>query len=99
MKVAILGGKRFRSRLSPSRPGHVVEAFGPFRFELALPITDGAMALEVRRGWLLGLPMPRALLPVSQSREYVADGRFRFDVTLRAPLGLGLVVRYRGWLA
>jgi predicted DCC family thiol-disulfide oxidoreductase YuxK len=43
--------------------------------------------------------MPRALLPVSETREYEEDGQFHFDVALKAPLGMGLMVRYKGRLA
>ncbi|MGR3707824.1 MAG: DUF4166 domain-containing protein, partial [Alterinioella nitratireducens] len=44
------------------------------------------------------IPMPRWLLPVSEAREHVRDGRFHFDVSLRAPITGALIVRYRGWL-
>lgn len=92
-------GRRFRSHLSPAgAAGRVFERFGPVRFELDLPVRDGEMHLPVLRGWCLGLPIPRTLLPISDSREYAEDGIFHFDVGLVAPLGLGLVVRYRGWL-
>ena len=53
----------------------------------------------MRRGWLFGLPLPRWLLPRSEAREYVEDDRFHFDVAIDAPLGIGRLVRYRGWLA
>ena len=56
------------------------------------------MNLPVRRGWFLGLPIPRPFLPKSDSREYAKDGVFHFDVALGAPLGQGLIVRYRGSL-
>lgn len=92
-------GRRFRSRLSPAGPGRAVEAFGPFAFELDLPVRDGTLGFEVRRGRCLGVPIPTALLPRSEARETAEDGRFRFDVALHAPLGMGLIVRYRGWLA
>jgi hypothetical protein len=42
--------------------------------------------------------MPKALMPKSETAEYVEGGRFRFDVGISLPLA-GLVVRYRGWLA
>jgi hypothetical protein len=36
---------------------------------------------------------------VSLATETVdAAGRFRFDVEMRLPFGLGRLVRYRGWL-
>lgn len=92
-------GRVFRSTCSPARaPGRVCERFGPFAFELDLPVADGAMSLPVRRAWLLGLPLPHALLPVSEAREYEADGVFHFDVALDAPLGGGRIVHYRGTL-
>lgn len=93
------GGRRFRSRLRPGEAsGRVWERFGLFDFELDLPVRDGGIGFHVRRGRVLGLPIPKALLPISESRESVEDGRFRFDVSLSAPLGVGLIVRYRGWL-
>ena len=75
------------------------ERFGPFRFELDLQAIDGALHFPVRRGWLLGIPLPRWMLPTSVAREFVEDGCFHFDVALTAPLGIGRMVRYRGWLA
>lgn len=90
------GGATFKSRLTPSREYHFREQFGPFTFDLELPVSDGTMYLPVRRGWFLGIPIPGFLLPRSDSREYVEDGAFRFDVGLSAPFGGGLVVRYRG---
>lgn len=54
------------------------------------------MHFPVHRGWFLGIPQPRFLLPVSDSREYSVDGVFHFDVSLIAPLGGGHIVRYRG---
>ncbi len=93
-------GRRFGSHLTPTgEPERVFERFGPVKFELELPVRDGEMQLPVLRGWCLGIPIPRNLLPISDSREYSKDGVFHFDVGLIAPLGLGLVVRYRGWLA
>ena len=94
----VFAGKTFTSRLTPAGRDRVFERFGPFRFELDLPMEDGALRFVVRRGWLLGVPLPARLLPVSNSKEREAEGRFHFDVALHAPLGLGLIVRYRGRL-
>jgi hypothetical protein len=92
-------GRHFRSVLTPSpRPGHVRERFGLANYELELPVLDAALHFNVRRGWLLGIPMPSALLPKSCSREYAVDDVFHFDVGLYAPLSGSLIVRYRGWL-
>ena len=47
---------------------------------------------------MLGVPIPRVLLPRSDTRESVDDlGRATFDVGLSLPV-VGAVVRYRGWL-
>ena len=95
----VFAGRAFRSHLTPSpRPHCVRERFWLLNYELNLPVTDGALRLEVRRGWFLGLPMPRWLLPGSDSREFSRDGVFHFDVGLYAPLSDGLLVRYRGAL-
>ncbi|MFY0619459.1 DUF4166 domain-containing protein [Shimia sp.] len=92
-------GQRFlsRCRLAPE-PGRFRERFGPFQFEMDLTVMDGVVGMPVRKGWFLGLRMPRWLLPISETREFVADGCFHFDVSLAAPLGVGAIVRYQGWL-
>lgn len=75
------------------------ERFGAFTFGIGLRVGEGALHFPVTRGRLGPLPLPRPLLPESRATESAEDGRFRFDVELRAPLGLGPIVRYRGWLA
>lgn len=71
----------------------------PLRFELGLKAGAEALHWPVTRGWFCGVPLPRWLLPISESQESVdAEGRFRFDVSIRLR-GLGLVGRYHGWLA
>lgn len=89
-------GHRFRSHLTPADRGHFRERFWAFNYELTLPVENGEMHLPVRRGWFLGVPIPRSLLVGSDSREYSVDGEFHFDVSLLAPLGGDLIVRYRG---
>lgn len=91
------GTKSFVSHLRVM-DGHMRERFGPFEFELNLHIANNALHFPVRRGWLLGIPLPLWLLPRSEAREYVEENRFHFDVALDAPLGIGRLVRYRGWL-
>ncbi|MBX3566273.1 MAG: DUF4166 domain-containing protein [Sphingomonas sp.] len=90
------GGHRFRSELSQAGQG-VAERFGPLRFVFDLPSTGEGLAM-VLRGWtLFGMPMPRFLGPRIDAREWVEEGRFRFEVGVRMPL-IGAVVRYTGWL-
>lgn len=92
------GGRRFASRLSTSPDGALTERFGPLSFKLGLTPADGGLALPVTGLRCLGLPLPRALWPRSESREFVDDeGRFRFDVKLTLPL-VSLLTHYRGWL-
>lgn len=92
-------GSTFRSFCSQAhKPYHYRERFWLFTYEQELPVQNSTMHLPVRRGWLLGLPIPRPLLPGSESREYAEAGTFRFDVVLNAPLWGGLIVRYTGHL-
>lgn len=90
-------GHRFSSRLS-LRWGRLEERFGPLRFAFDLP--SDAQGLEMRIvGWRFGpVPLPLALAPRSDAREWEEDGCFQFDVPIHLPL-VGLVVHYRGWLA
>lgn len=75
----------------------VCERFGPFTLGLALVVDERCLRLVVR-GWdFLGIPLPRALAPRSNSHEHEQDGRFHFDVEISHPLS-GLIVHYRGWL-
>jgi saccharopine dehydrogenase-like NADP-dependent oxidoreductase len=89
-------GNVFRSYLTPSRPYHYKERFWAFNFEQELPVKDGVLHLPVKSGRFLGIPLPRFLLPGSNSREFEVDGKFHFDVGLSAPFGGGLIVRYHG---
>jgi hypothetical protein len=90
-------GRKFRSYLSPSpRCFHYRERFFAFTYEQELPVEKESLFLPVRRGWLLGIPLPAVLLPKSKAREYDVGGTFHFDVGLYAPLNGSLIVRYQG---
>ncbi len=90
-------GQRFFSVLSYAGPGRVRERFGPFEFELDLPVNDGRMEMNVMRGWVMGLPMPAWALPKSETAEFDQNGVFRFDVKISAPV-TGMIVHYQGQL-
>jgi hypothetical protein len=75
----------------------VVERFGPAAFTIHLRRDGARLHYDVVAGRVLGVPLPKALLPRSETTEMVADGVFRFDVCLSLP-GLGLLAHYRGWL-
>ncbi|MGH6960318.1 MAG: DUF4166 domain-containing protein [Dongiaceae bacterium] len=94
-------GRGFSSAQSPGRGRSerlIVERFGPFAFAFAPVLEVDRLKLVLRRWNLLGLPLPLPLAPTGEAFEFAGDGRFRFHVELRHPL-LGLIVRYRGWLA
>ena len=89
-------GHRFASHLS-QHGASLVERFGALRFRFALPREGNGLRM-VMRGWsFLGLPLPLALAPRSEAREWAEDGRFHFDVPIALPL-IGTIVHYRGWL-
>ncbi|MBF9031113.1 DUF4166 domain-containing protein [Rhodobacterales bacterium HKCCE3408] len=88
----------FRSHLAAEN-GAMTERFGLITFTLGLTARDGGLEFPVTGARLGPLKLPRALLPVSEARETAPDGRFRFDVTLRAPLTGQFIIRYEGHLA
>lgn len=90
------GGRIFRSVLRPTSRG-MSERFGIMNFDLDLQIRGGGLHFPVKGGRILGIPIPRFLLPPSEAVEAQIDGVFHFDVHLKAPTGATLV-HYRGWL-
>jgi hypothetical protein len=94
------GGHLFTSVQSAGtgRDQHLlVERFGIARFSLALVLDEHRMFFIPRRWSLLGIPMPRSLLPSGPTFETEVEDRFAFDITIRAPF-VGLIVAYRGTL-
>lgn len=94
------GGRTLQSRQEEGRgryEGLVVERFGPTRFGMAVTEADGRLRLVLRRWDVLGVPMPRWLMPRVLSGEHADDGRFHFLVDISVPV-LGRLVRYEGWL-
>lgn len=96
------GASRFRSALSRragAGHGEIWERFGALSFLIGLERERAELHYPVRAVRLFGVvPLPRLLMPVSETREYVDDaGRACFDVAISHPLA-GFIVRYRGWL-
>lgn len=94
------GTRRFRShqRAGTGRNARLlVERFGPISVALALVVRGDRLCLVPRRWSMLGVPLPKALLPRGSTFETDQDGRFRFEVEIAAPL-VGLIVGYRGTL-
>jgi hypothetical protein len=92
------GDQLFRSELRRNG-AHMTERFGPLTFRLGLHVCEGQLHFPVQSGRMGPIPLPRWLLPQSIAHEYAADGRFHFDVALKAPLTGALIVHYKGWLA
>ncbi|MDR7060758.1 MULTISPECIES: DUF4166 domain-containing protein [unclassified Sphingopyxis] len=98
--VREFGGERFASLQSRGTGRNdylLVERFGPLSFAMALVVEKNRLHLVPRRWSAFGVPMPRWLMPRGPSFETEADGSFRFDVEIAAPL-IGLIVAYRGSL-
>jgi hypothetical protein len=92
------GSRTFSSHLEAQGEG-VTERFGLLTFRIALKVDCGALTFPVTEGRFCGIPIPRALLPRSDTREYVdGEGRACFDVGISLPVA-GHVIRYAGWLA
>lgn len=94
------GGHSFSPRQSLGRAKNehlLVERFGPVTFALALVVRDHRLFLVARRWSVLGLPLPRFLLPNGVSFEEQTNGHFRFDVEISGPI-VGLIAAYQGEL-
>lgn len=76
----------------------VFERFGPITIALHLVLQRDRLNVVPMRWSLLGLPLPRTLMPIGETYEWVdTQNRFNFHVEIAHPW-LGLVVRYRGFL-
>lgn len=94
------GDWSFQSRLMLGKEtaAPILECFGPMRFGLRLKFVDGRLRFPVATGYFLGLPLPKWLLPESQSYEYVnSNEKVCFDISVSLPV-VGFLVRYHGWL-
>ncbi len=96
------GRARFRSHLSrrlEAPHGEIWERFGPLSFRINLEQNGNELHYPVDAVRLFGfLPLPRVLVPNSDTREYVnEEGNACFDVSISHPVA-GFIVRYRGWL-
>jgi hypothetical protein len=96
-----VAGRTMRSEqyIGSRRPaGWIVERFGPFAFDLAVPVKDGRLELVMAGVHLGGIPLPRFCWPLVKAVETGDEkGRFRFDVEIGLPW-IGRLVRYRGFL-
>lgn len=95
------GASVFSTILSPAKgetPFCLYEAYFPFCFCVALHVEETSVHWSLYDWWFLGVRLPKALLPMSETIEYVDDsGRYAFDINLHVRF-LGPLIAYRGWL-
>ena len=90
-------GGRVMSTVQYARDGLLIERLGLVLIKMRT-IIEGNKFSVVPVGWsILGLPLPRFLMPTTQNFETEIDGVFHFDVAIAAPL-VGPIVTYRGRL-
>ncbi|MDB5585741.1 MAG: saccharopine dehydrogenase [Devosia sp.] len=89
-------GHHFQSRLSLAK-GLLIERFGPMRFSFDLLSTPAGLQMVMRQWSIFHVPMPLALAPRSEAREWAEGEDFLFDVPIRLPL-VGMIVHYHGRL-
>jgi predicted DCC family thiol-disulfide oxidoreductase YuxK len=90
-------GRAFRSTQKAAGHGLLVERFGAFACALRVTAGEAGLDLAPIRAALLGIPVPRILLPRIVATERVIDGRFCFHVEIELPF-FGPLICYRGWL-
>ncbi|VAV92356.1 hypothetical protein MNBD_ALPHA08-2021 [hydrothermal vent metagenome] len=77
--------------------GLLLERIGLMTIALELVVKDQRLYLIPRHWNLMGIPLPKILLPAGNTFEEQKDGVLRFNVEMNAPL-VGLIVSYKGWL-
>jgi hypothetical protein len=93
-------GQKFKSIqwAGQGRNAHLLmERFGAITVALALETRGAELHLTPVSGSLLGIPLPKFMLPHGDTFETEQNNKFVFDVTIKAPL-VGLIVAYRGTL-
>jgi hypothetical protein len=90
-------GHVMRSRLW-AKGDLLAERLGPITLLFALSVDQARLEWRVAGARYLGVPLPSGWFAGASASEQVVDGRYTFDVRATLPL-VGLLVRYRGWLA
>ena len=91
------GGHRMQSRLWV-RDSLLAERLGAITLLFVLTAVEGRIEWRVAAARFLGMPLPMSWFVGASATEAIIDGRYTFDVSATLPL-VGLLVRYRGWLA
>lgn len=95
--VRHFGQHRMKSRLRQANR-KLVEQFGPLDFYFDLTREDQGLKMTLKRWTAFGVPLPFALAPRVEAREWDVAGNFQLSVSISAPV-IGLIVRYNGHLA
>lgn len=74
-----------------------LESTGPLSMKLTVEIIDGGWFWRCLAIRVLGLPVPRWLMPRTNAYKTIENGCYRFHVGFSLPL-LGTLVRYQGLL-
>jgi len=94
------GGKIFSS-LQTAGQGReeylLLERFGPITVAMALVTMNDRLYLVPRHWRVLGIPLPKMLMPGGETFESEDNGDFCFNVEIKAPI-IGLIAAYRGRL-
>lgn len=81
------------------RGGRLIETVKGVTFTFRLDADARGMQLNLERLTVAGIPVPRFAHPDIRTNEWDDNGRYRFAVEALLPFGMGLLVRYEGWLA
>lgn len=85
------------SRMSHPRAGSIEEHFGPLAFTLGLSTHSEGLGMTLLRASLVGIPLPRFVLPRITATERAREDQHFFDVAVTLPV-IGPLVHYQGWL-
>ncbi len=77
--------------------GLLHERLGAVTLRFALLATEREISWHLRGARLLLLPLPTAWFQACAAREFVEGPRYHFEVNVELR-GIGLLVRYRGWM-
>jgi hypothetical protein len=95
----IFSSSTFASHLKPwpGRTGAVRECVGPLAYGFRLETDAQGLRMVFERWWLCGIPLPRALGPRVEARQWQDGEDYCFSVDVAA-IGIGPVIGYRGRL-
>jgi hypothetical protein len=91
------GAHRMQSRLR-ARGTLLAERLGATTLVFKLLAVHGRIEWRIVGARFSGLPLPLSWFAGTSATEAMLAGRYTFDVCATLPL-VGLLVRYRGWLA